>query len=94
MESAPIRVILLLVLLTALAMFQAWRASAATQIADWGIGTAMVGLVGVLGDAGGVDPDVTIAKLDVRCGQSSWSVWYELGTSGDLVPGSIVVECE
>jgi hypothetical protein len=94
MESAPVRLILLLVFVTALAIFQAWRVAAASQTVDWGIDTAMVGLIGELGDAGGVDPDFTTASLDARCGQGAWSVWYELGTSGELVPGSIVVECE
>lgn len=94
MESAPIRIILLLVFVTALAIFQAWRVAAAVSTPDAGIGTALVGMVGELGDAWGIDPNVTVTKLDAQCGQGAWSVWYELGTSGDLVPGSLVVECE
>ena len=94
MDSAPTRMILLLLFVTVLAVFQAWRVAAAVNQSDAGIGTALVGLVGELGEAGGADPDITIAKLNARCGQGAWSVWYELGTSGDLVPGSIVVACE
>jgi hypothetical protein len=94
MENAPTKMVLFLLLTTALAIFQAWRVSAAVNVSNAGIGTALVGLVGELGDAVGADPDITIAALDARCGQGEWSIWYELGTSGDLVPGSILVECE
>ena len=94
MDSAPTRMILLLFFVTVLACFQAWRVAAAVNLPEGEIGTALVGLVGEWGEAWGADPEITTAKLDARCGPGAWSVWYELGTSGDLVPGSIVVECE
>lgn len=95
MDSAPAKVVFFLILLTALAVFQAWRAAAAVEMPQPGrVGTALVGLVGALGETEGVEPDLTVAALDARCGEGKWSVWYELGTSGDVVPGSIVVACE
>lgn len=94
MDSAPAKVIVFLILLTALAMFQAWRAAAAVPMTQFHVGTSLVGLVGELGEAEGSEPDLTVSALDARCGKGKWSVWYELGTSGDVVPGSIVVACE
>ncbi len=95
MESSPAKVIIFLILLTVLAMFQAWRAAAAVEMPEPGrIGTALVGLVGELDALEGSGPELTVAALDARCGAGQWSVWYELGTSGDVVPGSIVVTCE
>jgi hypothetical protein len=94
MGSAPAKAVVVLVVVTALAIFFAWRAAASVGISQEDFGTALVGLVGELGDVASVDPTLTVAALDERCGEGEWQVWYELGTSGDVVPGSIVVACE
>jgi hypothetical protein len=94
MGNAPAKALAVLVLVTALAIFFAWRAAASVRVSQVDYGTALVGLVGELGDVAGADPSITIAALDGRCGEGKWQVWYELGTSGDVVPGSIVVACE